>query len=165
MALLDDGYGNDRYRKGGFYRIDDRDGSRQRASDTLKEWNGAIVSKGDFEPRQPQDFVRGRPDRQAVPDPRPPESIANATFVGTPTQATLTATANAGATALIVDSNTGFKAADTVAIMLDSLDRYLAVLASVTGTGGLTLTTPLPGSASAGNLVIDNTALVPPNLG
>lgn len=59
------------YRHGDFNRICDRSGFKVKASDTRKEWNGLIVRKEDWEPRQPQDFVRGRPDRQTVPDARP----------------------------------------------------------------------------------------------
>lgn len=59
------------YRPGDFWRIDDRTGFAVRASRTVKEWNGQIVAREDFETRHPQDFVRGRADKQAVPDPRP----------------------------------------------------------------------------------------------
>jgi hypothetical protein len=160
MALLDDRYGNDRYRKGGYWRIDDRDGSRQRASDTLKEWNGAIVAKEAYEPRHPQDFIRGRLDKQAVPDPRPVEAVANASFVGTPT-ASINANAPAGAIALVFDSTSGFSAGDQIAIMLDNLDRFLATIKTL-GTDGVSLTiaTPLPFSVSVGNYVSDYSAMV-----
>jgi hypothetical protein len=57
-------------RRGGFWRIDDRTGFRVRGDESIKEWTGAIVARGDYEPRHPQDFVRGKADRVAVPDPR-----------------------------------------------------------------------------------------------
>jgi len=160
-AMLTDTDGNDKYRKGGFYRISDRSGERVRASDTVKEWNGAIVSKDEYEARHPQDFVRGKADKQSVPDPRPAESVANASFVGCSTTASVAAFAAAGATTITVDSTAGFKAGDTVAIMLDSMDRSLNVLSSVPDSATLKLTKPLPGSVSVGNDVIDYTALVP----
>lgn len=59
------------YRRGDFWRIDDRTGFRVRASQTRKEWTGEIVAKGDYEARHPQDFVRARRDNPRVPDPRP----------------------------------------------------------------------------------------------
>lgn len=63
-------------RRGRFYRIDDRTGFKVRASDTRKEWTGAIVHRDEWEPRHPQDFVRPRRDEQRVPDPRPdPEPV------------------------------------------------------------------------------------------
>lgn len=42
-----------------------------KASDAYHEWNGLVVCRQCYDPRQPQDFVRGRRDRQSVPDPRP----------------------------------------------------------------------------------------------
>lgn len=40
------------------------------------EWTGALVCVGEgtndcYEPRHPQQYVKGRADRQAVPNPRP----------------------------------------------------------------------------------------------
>lgn len=67
----------DTYRRGGFWRIDERTGFRERGYDTQKEWTGTIVAKEDFEPRHPQDFVRGRRDNMAVPDPRPEPTDVN----------------------------------------------------------------------------------------
>ena len=60
-----------KYIPGDFWRIDDRSGFKVRSSDTAQEWTGLIVRKKDWEPRHPQDFVRGRPDHQNVPKPRP----------------------------------------------------------------------------------------------
>lgn len=50
----------------------DRTGFKRKASMCRKEWNNLIVQKGSWEPRHPQDFIRSRPDRQQVPDPRVP---------------------------------------------------------------------------------------------
>jgi hypothetical protein len=58
-------------RPGDFLRIDDRSGFCVYASETRKEWNGAIVDRRSYEARHPQDFVRARVDKQSVPDPRP----------------------------------------------------------------------------------------------
>ena len=59
------------YEPGSFYRICDRTGFKVRAGRTRKEWTGRIVRDQSFEMRQPQDFVKGVVDYQAVPDPRP----------------------------------------------------------------------------------------------
>ena len=60
------------YRPGDFLRDCDRCGETVYASETKKQWDGLIVcAVGCFEERHPQDFVRGRKDRQNVPDPRP----------------------------------------------------------------------------------------------
>lgn len=59
------------WRPGDFYRIDDRTGFKTLASRTKKEWTGLIVDRDVYEARHPQEFVRGRADKQSVPDPRP----------------------------------------------------------------------------------------------
>jgi len=59
------------YKPGSFYRICDRTGFATRAERTQREWQGLIVRREVFEPRQPQDFVRGVSDIQTVPYPRP----------------------------------------------------------------------------------------------
>lgn len=59
------------YKSGDNLVICDRTGRKVYASQTRKEWNGLRVLKTFWEPRHPQDFVRGRADRQAVADPRP----------------------------------------------------------------------------------------------
>jgi len=46
-------------------------GFRFRASETFKTWDGLWVCGPDFEIRHPQDFVRGRADHIAAPEPRP----------------------------------------------------------------------------------------------
>jgi hypothetical protein len=59
------------YVSGDFWRICDVCGFKRRASQTSKRWDGLMVCREDFEERHPQDFVRGRVDRQNVPNPRP----------------------------------------------------------------------------------------------
>lgn len=59
------------YRPGDHYVICDECGFKVRASETRKRWDGVRVCTKDWEPRHPQDFVRGRSDRQRVADPRP----------------------------------------------------------------------------------------------
>jgi hypothetical protein len=59
------------YIRGDFLRVCDLSGTVVRASDTVKLWNGLIVRSDWHEARNPQDFVRGVPDNQRVPEPRP----------------------------------------------------------------------------------------------
>lgn len=60
------------YRSGDPWRICDRCGFKKRVSETAKEWTGLVVCTDKcWEPRHPQDFVRGRKDRQSFRDPRP----------------------------------------------------------------------------------------------
>lgn len=51
--------------------ISDRSGFRFPASEIVREWTGALVSRDEEEPRHPQDFVRGVVDDYAVRNPRP----------------------------------------------------------------------------------------------
>ncbi len=60
-----------RYKSGDFYRICDQTGFKVRASKTRKQWNGYIVRTKSWEPRHPQDLVRGIADYQVVPEARP----------------------------------------------------------------------------------------------
>ena len=59
------------YIPGDFWRICDRCGGKFRQSETRKTWDGFWVCLSDWEPRHPQDFVKGKTDKQSVPEPRP----------------------------------------------------------------------------------------------
>ena len=60
----------DFYEPGGWNVVCERTGHKRKASMCRKEWNNLIVQKSSWEPRHPQDFIRSKPDRQQVPDPR-----------------------------------------------------------------------------------------------
>lgn len=51
--------------------ISDRSGQKIKASESMKTWQGWIVHKNEWEPRQPQRDVRGRDENIAVPESRP----------------------------------------------------------------------------------------------
>lgn len=59
------------YRPGSHLVTCDRTGFTVYAEDTVREWTGLRVRRQSYERRHPQDFVKGRKDRQAVPDARP----------------------------------------------------------------------------------------------
>jgi hypothetical protein len=59
------------YKKGSWNRICDRTGFKVKAEDTVKEWQGLIVRKQSAELRNQQEFIRGIPDKQNAPEPRP----------------------------------------------------------------------------------------------
>ncbi len=64
------------YVKGQWNVICDRCGYKFKSGQIRKEWNGLRVCKGPstnncWEPRHPQDFVKGKADRQAPPWARP----------------------------------------------------------------------------------------------
>jgi len=57
--------GNDSYRPGDNYVLCDVCGSKLHASQTSSRWDGLQVCRKDWEARHPQDYVRGRRDKQA----------------------------------------------------------------------------------------------------
>lgn len=59
------------YKLGDHYRICDRTGFKIRNSKSKKQWDNLIVRTKSWEPRHPQDFVRGVVDHLAVYDARP----------------------------------------------------------------------------------------------
>lgn len=46
-------------------------GFKFKQSQLRKRWDGAMVCDADFEVRHPQDFIKARPERNNVQDPRP----------------------------------------------------------------------------------------------
>lgn len=46
-------------------------GFKYKQSQLRKRWDGAMVCDPDWESRHPQDFVKARPERNNVKDPRP----------------------------------------------------------------------------------------------
>ena len=64
------------YKHGQWNAICDRCGFKYKSSKLKREWTGLMVCHGPetnncFEPRHPQDFVRGRMDDQSTPWSRP----------------------------------------------------------------------------------------------
>ena len=59
---------------GNWNTICDSCGRQFKASMLRQRWDGLMVCDGDWEPRQPQDFVRGMADKQAPPWARPEQS-------------------------------------------------------------------------------------------
>ena len=57
--------------------ISDRSGFRYRYKDMRREWNGLLVGKDEFEPKQPQlGPFRTVSDPQALKDARPEQNLA-----------------------------------------------------------------------------------------
>ena len=63
-----------RYDKGDWKALCDVCGREYKASQLNKRWDGLMCCRQDWEPRQPQDFVRGVADPQLVPWTRPEPS-------------------------------------------------------------------------------------------
>lgn len=81
-----------------YYKLGDHNaicyvcGFKRKASEMLRRWDGVYVCREDWEPRQPQDFVRG-PTKETPPawtQPEPPDVFLNSfapltnIVVGTP---------------------------------------------------------------------------------
>lgn len=59
------------WRAGGHYGICDVCGCKFRHSAMRMRWDHLLVCTADWEPRHPQERVRGRTDKQRVMNPRP----------------------------------------------------------------------------------------------
>jgi hypothetical protein len=80
---------NDYYADGEWNTICDICGFKFKANQLKKTWDGFMECRKCWRPRQPQDFVRGTKDQQAVPWTRPeaPDSFtADAAALPTPPQ-------------------------------------------------------------------------------
>jgi hypothetical protein len=132
------------YKPGSFYRIDDRTGFKRRAEKTLWEWDGIIVDRTVWEPRQPQDFVRGVRDEQAVPQPRPRQEN-QFTILGTWVTAYTPRLQNV----IEVSTTAGFLLLDQLVIPLDNGDTFYPYLLAMTGNT-MTICPPLPHSVGIG---------------
>ena len=138
------------YKAGSFWRQDDQSGLTVRAEQTRPEWQGLIVDKRFWEPRQPQDLVTGVPDNQSVTNARP---LPPASFVG-PVSTTLTAAAAIGDTVLAGSSVQSFGPGSLVGVMLDSGNYFNTSISNVAPpAGSIRISDALPGKAADGNTV------------
>jgi len=74
--------GGSYFKLGDFNVICDYSGFKCKRSECRRTWDGYIVRKDFWEPRQPQDFVRGRKDTIAAP-PGETRSESPDTFITT----------------------------------------------------------------------------------
>jgi len=129
------------YRGGDYYQIDDIRGTKVRASNTRKQWDGMVTHGHSFSPRQPQDLVVGVRDDQSVPIPRPRQANVFS-IVGTQ----VSAPAAAGATLITVASTVGFTVGNLVQVMLDSGVPFQFTLTGISGSTLSWTGRGLPGS-------------------
>ena len=149
------------YVAGDFWRICDCCGFQVRASETRKRWDGLIVCRADWEPRHPQDFVRGKADRQTVPEPRP-EPVP--TFIG-PLQTLLTAAVTSGGLTLSVESSTRFEGGDTIGVVCSDGETKRRTVDAVTDATTITITQALGSAAASGALVTNYSAVAEADVG
>lgn len=149
------------YVGGDYYQIDDLSGRKVRASKTRRMWYGTMRAPPSWEPRQPQDLVRGVRDDQtvAVPRPRSPN-----VFVG-PIETTLSQDAAINASTLYLDSTAGMAFGDRIGVMLNNGDMLFTIIGGL-NTSLILTSVPLPFGASSGNVFYDygpSGIVVPPN--
>lgn len=152
---------DDTYRKGGYWIIDDRSGERIRATDARREWDGDVVHKDDYEERHPQELMRGRRDNQKPNGPIRPEEIP---VFGGPLITTLATAAAAGATSLTLTSAARLEAGDFIRVFLDNAESFRVLVQTVVGDV-VGILNRLPSAASAGNSVVDESAVASDNIG
>lgn len=150
------------YRPGSHYVIDDRTGARIRVEDARQEWNGAVVHRDEFEERHPQEFVRGRVDRQVAEGVKRPEPVD--VLVG-PLRTTIAGDCAAGATTIPVASSVRMAIGDRVTIMLDNGEAFQGQVQNVPDAQSIVLLAGLPWPAASGNEVLDDSAIAEADLG
>lgn len=119
-----------------------------RAERTRKEWTGRIVRDQSWEPRQPQDLVRGVIDDQSVPEARPRQ-----TDVFLDVDTTLTAQANPGDTGIQVGSILNFNNGDQISVVTDGDGTLVTTVSGSPSGSTITLAAKIPAKASVGNQV------------
>lgn len=143
------------YRQGDSYLIDDETGFKILRSESVKRWDGAMVHRSVTNPRQPQDLVRARPDRQIAMPVRP---TAADIFIG-PLCTEISAVSGIGATILTVVSSVRMLAGDRITIMLDNGNTFSTFITDTTDTVHITIAPALPFGVSVGNVVTNYTAM------
>ncbi len=149
------------YIPGSFWRIDDRTGFKVRSFNTRQEWTGLIVDRARWEPRQPQDFVKGVVDNQNVPLPRPRSVDA---YDG-PLHTFLTVAANISDTLLNVNSSERMYPGDNVELVLDNGAVLQTFILQVPNQSQVRINDALPWTAAANNDFTNLSAVSPPNQG
>ena len=170
-----------RGRVGDHLVVDDRSGFTCWASETQREWNGALVHKRRWEARHPQDLVRGVPDRLRVEPSRPTPAPADLPSYGSRTTAMALA-GSAGDDIVVVESITGIGVGDWLRIFLDNGDVFQtratvvpltidsleppidASFPPIDATQTILISPPLPWPAAVGNLVVDISNTTAPTL-
>ena len=126
--------------------VSDRSGMTRYNSEMRMTWDGLYVDKDEWNPREPQDFVRGIPDDQSVPISRPDIRT-------TAGQTTVKVTALKNALSIDLTTTTGISSGDSISITLDDGIIFSTYSFGEPSGDTITLGTYLPANATAGNLV------------
>lgn len=139
--------------------VDDQTGFTRWASDTVKQYDGLRVNRKSLDHRHPQEMTTGRPDRQTVPDARPP----GVTRITGPLKMVVTAAAAAGATQVYVDSTARVELNDRVNVPCGGGSIFQTRVQTI-NSDNLVLTGRLPGAVEVGAEIVDVSAMAQPEL-
>ena len=136
----------DYWKPGDYNALCDRCGLKFKRSELRYTWDRLLVCDKCWEPRHPQDFVRGRKDIQRVPDARvDTQTMQNTT--------TLSSGASQHDTTLSLTSVSGMYSGTSLGIALDSSVIQWTFITAAPSGSNVTINDPLWGDAASGNTV------------
>jgi len=137
------------YKPGDYNVICDRCGGQYKRSECAIEWNGLLTClRGCWEERHPQDFVRAKEDRQAVPIARPDISFEMGTT-------TLAKNALEGATTIKLTSKAKVqRVGDSIGIGLNDGSVFWTFVTEDPSGNTVTINNGLWQDADSGNTVL-----------
>jgi len=131
---------------GDYNMICDRCGGKFRFSQMRKTWDGLWVDKDCWQPRHPQDFVKGISERQTVPVARPD---VEQTYGST----TLSSAVSRGDVAIQVASIAGITSGDAIGVELDNGAAHWTFADGAPSGSTIALGSPVPDVSAVGNTV------------
>lgn len=138
--------GKQGYVHGDYNVICDFSGQKIKRSEARKTWDGLLVKKEFWEPRHPQDFVRGKADKQTVADARPDQQTMH-------NEATVAAAASKDDTTIDITGGSSLVDGDGIGIVLDNGESHWTVLTDDPTGDVCPMLSEMPGAAAAGNVV------------
>lgn len=145
------------YRPGDYWMICDICGFKRRRSKMKQNWKKQWVCADTcWEPRHPQDFVKGRKEKIAVTHARPEPTDD---YQYTASETTLGANASKGDTEITVASATGMADGYQIAVTLDNGSYIWTTINGTPDGTTVTLTDALLGNATSGDTVYFTSSL------
>jgi len=136
------------YKPGDYNVICDRCGGQYKRSECAIEWNGLLTClRGCWEERHPQDFVRAKEDRQAVPIARPDISFEMGTT-------TLSSSASKDDVSIEVASAANISKRDSIGIGLNDGSVFWTFVTEDPSGTIVTINNGLWQDADSGNTVL-----------
>ena len=134
------------YRPGDYKVKCDKCGMTRYASECRLNWKDQLVCGSCFEPRHPQDSVKGIPDDQSVPIGRPdqPQTMGQTTVATAGTRNAMT---------IVLTSVSGIADKDGLGIVLNDGTVHWTFSDGTPSGTTVTLASYLPGPAKVGNVV------------